>query len=77
MASLNIKSKRIGLVIFPATHREIRNGKSTWRRLFPERRPDAADTGIGLLVLGLAFFGHMARARWADEDKSVGLHVAR
>jgi hypothetical protein len=28
---------------------------------FRERRQDAADIGIGLLVLGFAFFGHMAR----------------
>lgn len=29
--------------------------------VFRERRPDAADIGIGLLVLGFAFFGHIAR----------------
>ena len=29
--------------------------------VFRERRPDVPDIGICLLVLGLAFFGHMAR----------------
>jgi len=36
--------------------------------VFRERRPDAADIGIGLLVLGFAFFGHMAR--WL-----LGIHL--
>ena len=30
--------------------------------VFRERGPDAADLGIGLLVIGFAFFGHMARS---------------
>jgi hypothetical protein len=36
--------------------------------VFRERRPDAADIGVGLLVLGFAFFGHMAR-------KPLGIHL--
>jgi hypothetical protein len=31
-------------------------------QVFRERRPDAADIGIGQAVLGFAFFGHMARS---------------
>jgi len=36
--------------------------------VFSERRPDASDIGIGLLVLGFAFFGHMAR-------RPLGIHL--
>jgi hypothetical protein len=38
--------------------------------VFRERRPDAANIGIGLLVLGFAFFEHMAR-------RQLRIHLCR
>ena len=36
--------------------------------VFRKRRQDAADIGIGLLVLGFAFFGHMT-------PRPLGIHL--